>query len=456
MGVSELRFWGIFPMALTHNKIANAKPASRDYKLFDSKGLFLIVSPAGGKSWRFKYRFGERERLLTLGKFPELGLVAAREARTQAAELLAQGKNPAIEKKKVKLQRRVAPDATFRKLGNEWLADMKPTWSLSNYTRVKNRLERDLFPQFGSIPVGDIENEAILRALRRIEARGSIETAKRVRGYIHSIFRRAKGERLVDLPILMEIDDIKSALKPARRGRRQPALTEIADIIEFQRCVDRSTSNLLTKLASRLLGLTLVRVGVLRAAPWSEFQGIDWDDPESAPDQPIWRIPASRMKLVVEDKDNPAFGHDVPLCHQAVEVLRIIRMITGSLPILFPSAKGWRQPMSDAALSTMYKRMAGGRYQGQMVPHGWRSSFSTIMNERAAELERDGDRMVIDMILAHVPEGISASEWSYNRSRYRKPRTSLHQVWADLISEGQVSPHELLSRETSLKGGAAA
>ncbi len=154
-------------MALTHNKIANAKPASRDYKLFDSKGLFLIVSPAGGKSWRFKYRFGERERLLTLGKFPELG----------------------------------------------------------------------------------------------------------------------------------------------------------------------------------------------------------------------------------------------------VEVLRIIRMITGSLPILFPSAKGWRQPMSDAALSTMYKRMAGGRYQGQMVPHGWRSSFSTIMNERAAELERDGDRMVIDMILAHVPEGVSASEW---------------------------------------------
>ena len=162
------------------------------------------------------------------------------------------------------------------------------------------------------------------------------------------------------------------------------------------------------------------------------------------------------MKLVVEDKDNPAFGHDVPLCHQAVEVLRIIRMITGSLPILFPSAKGWRQPMSDAALSTMYKRMAGGRYQGQMVPHGWRSSFSTIMNERAAELERDGDRMVIDMILAHVPEGISASEWSYNRSRYRKPRTSLHQVWADLISEGLVSPHELLSRETSLKVGAAA
>lgn len=132
-------------MALTHSQIANAQPASRDYKLFDSKGLFLIVSPAGGKSWRFKYRFGERERLLTLGKFPELGLVAAREVRIKAAELLAQGKNPAIEKKKVKLQRRAAAEATFRKLGEEWLADMEPTWSLANYKRVRNRLERDFY-----------------------------------------------------------------------------------------------------------------------------------------------------------------------------------------------------------------------------------------------------------------------------------------------------------------------
>ncbi|WP_278394596.1 tyrosine-type recombinase/integrase [Sphingobium yanoikuyae] len=434
-------------MALTPKQIQYAKPAERDYKLFDSKGLFLIVSPAGGKSWRFKYRFGERERLLTLGKYPDIGLVAAREARDEAAKLLAQGKNPAVEKKKVKLQRRAASEATFRKLGDEWLGDMEPLWSPANYKRVKNRLERDLYPQFGTLPVGDIESGAILRALRRIEARGSIETAKRVRGYIQSVFRRAKGEGFVGHPIMMEIDEIKDALKPVRRGRRQPALTEIADIIEFQKCVDRSTSNLQTKLASRLLALTLVRVGVLRTAPWSEFTGIDWDDPDSAPDQPVWKIPASRMKLVVEDKDNPAFGHDVPLCHQAVEVLRTLRALTGSLPLVFPSAKGWRVPMSDAALSTMYKRMAGGRYQGQMVPHGWRASFSTIMNERAAELERDGDRIVIDMILAHVPEGISASEWSYNRSRYRRPRTALHQIWGDLISDGLAPVEKLLSQE---------
>ncbi|MDR7153912.1 integrase [Sphingobium xenophagum] len=132
---------------------------------------------------------------------------------------------------------------------------------------------------------------------------------------------------------------------------------------------------------------------------------IDWDNPDAVPNAPIWRIPASRVKLHVEDKGNPAFGHDVPLSHQAVEVLRALRPLTGGLGLLFPSSKTWREPMSDAALSIMYKRMAGGRYKHVMVPHGWRSSFSTIMNERAAELEGDGDRMVIDMVLAHVPAG---------------------------------------------------
>ncbi|MDF0544098.1 tyrosine-type recombinase/integrase [Sphingobium sp. H39-3-25] len=199
------------------------------------------------------------------------------------------------------------------------------------------------------------------------------------------------------------------------------------------------------KLASRLLALTLVRVGVLRTALWSELEGIDWANPGSTPNAPIWRIPANRMKLDVEDKENPAFGHDVPLPHQAVQVLRALRPLTGHFDLLFPSAKSWREPMSDGAISTMYKRMEQGRYKNRMVPHGWRSSFSTIMNERAAELGRDGDRMIIDMILSHVPQGVSASEWSYNRSRYRSPRATLLQIWADLISEGIMSVDEMVS-----------
>jgi hypothetical protein len=378
-----------------------------------------------------------------------MGLVAAREAHHEARKMVSQGKDPALEKQKAKISRIEAAKITFRKVAEDWLADQEPIWSISNAKRVRNRFERDLYPLFGNLPIGQVETTAILRALRKIEARGSIETAKRVRGYVKSVFRRAKGERLVDHAVLLEIDEIKDALKPARRGSKQPALTEVPELLEFQNVVDRSTSSLVVKLASRLLALTLVRIGVLRTALWTEIEGIDWDNPNSVPNAPIWRIPASRMKLDVEDKGNPAFGHDVPLPHQAVEVLRALRPLTGSFDLLFPSTKSWREPMSDAALSTVYKRMGGGRYKNVMVPHGWRSSFSTIMNERAAELERDGDRMVIDMVLAHVPPGVSASEWSYNRSRYRKPRGTLIQIWADMITRNLLPAEELVTRYLS-------
>lgn len=244
--------------------------------------------------------------------------------------------------------------------------------------------------------------------------------------------------------MLMEIDELKDALKPARRGRRQPVLTTIPDLLDLQQTVDRSTSTLLVKLASRLLALTAVRIGVLRTARWTEFEGIDWADPDLAAEKPIWRIPAERMKLEVEDKLNPAFAHDVPLSLQAVALLRVIRVLSGASPYLFPHAKCRREPMTDAAVSTMYKRMAAGKFKHRMVPHGWRTAFSTIMNERAAELERDGDRMLIDMILSHVPQGVSASEWAYNRARYQKPRAALLQLWADLICEGLSEPESLL------------
>jgi hypothetical protein len=436
-------------MSLTIIEVKNAKPAASDYRLADSHGLFLHITTAGGKIWRYRYRVGPREKTLTLGRYPEMGLVAAREAHHEARKMVSQGKDPALEKQKAKISRIEAAKITFRKVAEDWLADQEPIWSISNAKRVRNRFERDLYPLFGNLPIGQVETTAILRALRKIEARGSIETAKRVRGYVKSVFRRAKGERLVDHAVLLEIDEIKDALKPARRGSKQPALTEVPELLEFQNVVDRSTSSLVVKLASRLLALTLVRIGVLRTALWTEIEGIDWDNPNSVPNAPIWRIPASRMKLDVEDKGNPAFGHDVPLPHQAVEVLRALRPLTGSFDLLFPSTKSWREPMSDAALSTVYKRMGGGRYKNVMVPHGWRSSFSTIMNERAAELERDGDRMVIDMVLAHVPPGVSASEWSYNRSRYRKPRGTLIQIWADMITRNLLPAEEMVTRYLS-------
>ncbi|MFY9350504.1 MAG: integrase arm-type DNA-binding domain-containing protein [Sphingobium sp.] len=433
-------------MALTVAEVRNAKPGDKDYKLSDAGGLYLFVTTKGAKSWRYKYRQPgtKKEKRLTFGLFPDVSLAQARDERDAARALVRAGKDPAIEAEKAKQAAIAAAGATFKTIGDQWMDDEKPGWSTAHAKRVRFRLEKDLYPSIGRLPIADITGPMILRELRKIEKRGSIETAKRVRGYVLAIFRRAKSEHFIGADAVMAVSDIGDALKPTPAGSKQPALTKVADLLELQKAVDRSTSDVTTKLASRLVALTVVRVGVARSAPWEEFEGIDWDKPDAPAPDAIWRIPAGRMKLDVEDKGNEAFGQEVPLSTQAVAVLRALRVLTGKYPILFPGGKSWREPMSDAALSSLYKRMAGGAYKGRMVPHGWRSAFSTIMNERAAMLGSDGDRMVIDMMLAHVPKGMSASEWSYNRARYLQPRRALGQVWADIISEGLAEPAALL------------
>ena len=275
-------------MTLTTLEVKNAKPASRNYKLTDSRGLYLLVTVAGAKSWRFKYHYGRKEKMLTFGRYPDVGLVAARERADNARRLLREGKDPGFEAQRIKRAQIDAAEATFRKLAEMWLKGHAPLWSTANAVRVRNRIERDLYPQFGNMPIGNIDSVMILRALRKIEARGSIETAKRVRGYIYAIFKRAKGERLVNAAQLLEIDEIKDALKPTPPGAKQPALTTLPELLDLQLCVDRSTSNLITKLASRLLALTVVRVGVLRTALWSEFHGIDWSEPDAPCETPTW------------------------------------------------------------------------------------------------------------------------------------------------------------------------
>lgn len=430
-------------MALTVVEAKNAKARERDYKLADSGGLYLYVTTKGAKSWRMKYRHAGKERRLTFGLFPNVSLSEARDRRDAAKALVRAGKDPAVEAEKIKQASIASAGATFKTIAEEWRADEAPGWSASHSDRVRFRLERDLYPDLGRLPIADITGPMVLRTLRKIEKRGSIETAKRVKGYVLAIFKRAKSEHFIGADAVMAVADIGDALKPTPAGSKQPALTTAAELLELQQAVDRSTSDVVTKLASRLLALTVVRVGVLRQSTWDEFEGIDWDDPDAPAPGGIWRISAGRMKLDVEDKGNEAFGHEVPLSTQAVAVLRALRILTGKYDLVFPGGKSWREPMSDAALSTLYKRMAGGRYKGRMVPHGWRSAFSTIMNERAASLRSDGDRMIIDMMLAHVPKGMSASEWAYNRARYLEPRRDLGQAWADIITADLAEPDAL-------------
>lgn len=375
-----------------------------------------------------------------MGCFPICLWPRARAKRDEARAAIRAGRDPAADARDQRMEAAHSQSATFQSIAEEWFSDSSPMWSPAHRERVKHRLDRDLYPAFGAMPIAAASPQMVLRALRSIEKRGSIETAKRVKGYIVSIFRRAKSEQWVGADAVMSVMDLKDALKPTPTGGKQPALTTIGELIELQWAVERSTSETRVKLASRLLALTAVRVGVLRAATWEEFSGIDWSNPDAPAPEAIWRISAQRMKLEVEDKGNEAFGHEVPLPTQAVEVLRALRVLSGEYDYIFPSARSWRDPMSDAALSSLYKRMAGGKYKGRMVPHGWRSAFSTIMNERAAEREADGDRMIIDMMLAHVPKGMSATEWAYNRARYLKPRRILGQAWADIITESLPPP----------------
>jgi len=429
-------------IALTVTQIRHAKPREKGYKLADQNGLYLYVSPKGSKSWRYKYRYDGKEKRLTFGLFPEVGLNDAREKRNSAWATIRAGKDPAPSRRR---QSRISnPEDTFEFVAEEWLADQCLLWAPANAFRVRSRLEKDIFPAIGKMPVNEIDGPIVLRALRAIEARGAIETAKRVRGYVLAVLKRAHAEGRVPATVVHSVECIGPALKPAMPVIRQPALTKIDELLELQRAVDCSTAGSVAKLASRFLALTVPRVGILRTATWSEFEGIDWDRDDQPSSRAVWRIPAQRMKLDVEDKGEPGFSHDIPLSLQAVEVLRAARILTGRFEFVFINSRSWRIPMTDATLSALYKRLGGGRYKNRMVPHGWRTAFSTILNERAAELDRPGDRLLIDMALAHVPAGVSASEWAYNRARYLKPRAALYQTWADMVTQGLPSPWRLV------------
>ena len=423
---------------LTAAEVRNARGGARPYKLADGGGLVLHVSPTGACSWRLRYRYGGKEKLLTFGLFPEVSLAEAREQRDAARRLLRQDLDPGLERERSRRAAESAAANTFETIARAWHEAEKPRWSPGQALLIMRALERDVFPHLGRAPIGDVTGPDLLQVLRRIETRGSIETAKRVRGYVLAVFRRAKAEHLVSVNPAADIGD---ALRRTPKGAKQPAITDVSALVDLQQAIDRSTSGAQVKLASRLLAMTVVRIGVLRAATWDEFSGIDWSEPDASALEALWRVPAARMKLEVAEKGDAAYDHDVPLPAPAVEALRALRVITGRCRFLFPSQRSTAEPMSDAALSTLYKRRG---FRGRHVPHGWRAAFSTIMNERAVELDRDGDRLAIDLMLAHVPRGMSASEFAYNRARYSARRRELAQVWADLITTGLEPPMALL------------
>ncbi|PTQ12919.1 integrase [Sphingomonas oleivorans] len=425
-------------MALTDAQARKARPAEKDYKLSDSLGLFLFVTTTGYKSWRFKYRFAKKEKLLTFGAYPEISLSEARDLRDAARKLLREHKDPAIVRKQEKAAAISSADQTFEKIAREWHEEQKARWSAAHAETVIESLERDIFDAWGGLPIAEINIPMVVDLLKGVQRRGAVETAHRLRQRISAIFVFAGASGLVTAD---PADKVGAVLKPMPKKTKMPALLEMEKLRQLLKEVEGplSTANVITKLASRFVALTVPRPGVARAIGWAEFEGIDWETCET--DDPLWRIPPDRMKLEKDKKDEVAFEHIIPLSTHAIDVLRVVRRLTSRASYVFPAIRYAHRPMSENTIAYAYNRVG---YQGRHVPHGWRAAFSTVMNERAERAGRDKDREIIDLFLAHIPKGVSGSEGAYNRAAYMPRRRELAQEWGDLLMEGMAPARDLL------------
>lgn len=420
---------------LKDDAIKKAAPKDKSYKLTDAHGLHLFVTPSGGKSWRYKYRFGGKERRIVFGPYPDVSLRRAREMRDDARQMLRQGRDPGLVAKLARHARRVGHENTFEQFAREWHENQKSQWKEVHANDVITSMERDLFPVIGPIPVAEIDEAVMLGALRKVEARGAIETAHRLRQRAERVFKFAKS---AGAPNSNPAASVNDALKPVPPKRRYPALTDLDSIRQLIQDVDRAGASPVTRLASRFMALTAQRPGMPRNLEWGEISGVDWADADKPSPDALWTVPAVKVKQELDLRDDESFDHPVPLTTAAVEVLRAVRPLTGRGRHVFPNTRDPGEPISENAVGYLYNREG---WKGRHVPHGWRSSFSTVMNGRAERLFPGAerlliDRLIIDLMLAHRPTGMSATEFRYNRQAYMERRRELAEDWATLILDG--------------------
>lgn len=391
--------------------IRKTKPRERQYKLSDEHGLYVLVTPHGSKLWRMKYRFSGKEKVLSFGPYPEVSLADARAARDEARAHLRDGIDPGIVKIRKRAERSAEQSNTFEVCAMEWLKAMAPTWSAKHAAAVQDSLEKLVFPPMGKLPIKDITPPMVRGLILDIEKNRAKEIARRIRQRMSAVFVHAIACGVAEAD---PAGVIKGAFAPVPT-KPQPAIIDLDDVRAMMRCVEQVPAHVVTKLALRFLALTAARPGEVRLALWSE---IDADK---------WVIPAERMKM--------RRPHVIPLSQQAMDILDVLRPISGGSPYLFPSSRWIKRPMSENALGYLMNR-AG--FAGRHVPHGFRSSFSSIMNERCP-----ADRAVIDLMLAHAPA--NKVEGLYNRAEHMERRRALAQEWANLLLEGFSAPAALLS-----------
>jgi integrase len=386
-------------MPLTDSAIKTAKPKEKPYKLSDAHGLYIEITCSGSKLWRQKYRIAGKEKKLALGAYPTVSLSQARQKREEARQLLAQGIDPSADKKAAKEKQR-SDGLTFEALAREWFEYNAPRWAESTRDKAKLYLEKDINSMIGARPVKTITRPELVELVRKVEARGALNVAGKIRQWLHQIFRFGLATGVVDANPATDLDVVAA---PQKATRHHPHVT-FAELPELLGKIESTTLNVLTRYAIRLLVLTAVRPGELRQAPWSEF---DLNDA-------TWTIPKERMKA--------RRSHVVPLPHQAVAILRQLEEITGEYPLVFPGHNNSDRPMSDNTINKALRLMG---YEGRQTGHGFRHLLSTELNGRSYNSDW------IERQLAHGDNNEIRD--TYNHANYLEQRREMMQAWADSI-----------------------
>ena len=389
-------------MSLTDTAIRNAKPSNKPIKLFDERGLYLEVSPTGGKWWRLKFRFDGKEKRLSLGVYPDVSLKDARDRRDTARKLLAEGIDPSENRKAQKLARADSAANSFEVVAREWLSKYSPVWAKNHGGNIARRFERDIFPWIGAHPIADLSAPDILTVARRIESRGALETAHRAIQNCGQVFRYAiaTGRASTD-----PTGALRGALRPVT-STHLAATTDPKQFAEILRAMEGYEGTYTVRYALRLAPLVFVRPGELRRAEWAD---IDLDAAE-------WRYTVTKTNT----------PHIVPLAKQALDILRELHPLTGSGRYVFPSARSNQRPMSDNAILAAMRRM--GIEKDEMCGHGFRAVARTILDE-VLGVRPD----FIEHQLAHAVRDPNGR--AYNRTAHLPERKKMMQQWANYLDK---------------------
>jgi integrase len=395
--------WGM--SGLTDTEIKRAKAAEKAYSLGDGGGLYLWVKPTGGKLWRWSYRFDGKEKLMSLGKYPDVSLAQARERHCEARKLFASGVDPMAQRKAEKTAEKIAVENSFQSVATQWLAHWQVGKSPRHVEYIKRRMDADILPCLGPRPIAEIEAPELVAMANTIQDRGALDIAKRALETVGQVFRYSIAHGYSKRNPSNEIrpSDILKSTRKVNFAR-----VDARELAELLRSIEVYQGTHVTRLAMKILAMTFVRTSELIQAKWAEF------DLDAA----RWDIPAERMKMRTP--------HIVPLATQALEALTILHSLTGHSEWLFPGDRNLKKPMSNNTILGALKRMG---YQGRMTGHGFRGLASTILHEQGYAHDH------IELQLAHAPR--NAVSAAYNHALYLEPRAKMMQDWADFLERTQ-------------------